>query len=114
MTSAFIRDGFTLEGKVEARPGLYPEIRFTYRPALPRRVAEYLKADKGTPEKEQRADTKLLLEHVQSWDAHDENGQQLSFDEATLTRVYHPILQTLLNHVTGYTATDWQVQEKNC
>lgn len=107
-----IRDGFTLEGLVPARPGLHGEVRFSYRPAIPERVGEYLKADASTAPKELANHVKLLLEHLVSWDV-EENGQPVPLDAAALRRVPHGALQVLLNHVTGYTATDWGEREKN-
>jgi hypothetical protein len=102
-----INDGFTLRGKIEAMPGLYDEVRFDYRPALPERVMTYLKADKSTPAKDLQATLSLLAEHLKGW------SLDAPLDEATLRRVPYPALQTLLNHVTGYSATDWGEKEKN-
>lgn len=47
-----IADGYTLEGFLPRRPGLHEEVRFKYRPALPGRVADYMRADKASGVKE--------------------------------------------------------------
>lgn len=120
MPGIFIEDGFTLKGRVEPLPGLHGGVSFTYRPALPARVAAYLKADKSTPDKELAADIKLIREHVSDWDA-TEKGEGADseaeapapLDEKTLRRVYYPVLQAMINHVCSYTASVWDAAEKN-
>lgn len=106
-----IRDGYTLEGLIPARPGLHGELRFSYRPALPERVVEYLRADKSTAAKEVGAAVKLLGEHLVSWDAEEPLTPEGA--PGLLRRLPHPVLTALVDHVTGYSATDWAAREKN-
>ena len=103
-----IRDGYTLDGKIPAKPGLHGEVKFSYRPALPERVVEFLRADTSTPVRELANTIKLLSEHLVAW---DEECDPTSPE--TLRRVPHSALQLLVNHVTGYSATDWAEREKN-
>lgn len=107
MSGILIPDGFTLEGLIPARPGLHGDVRFKYRPARSERVIEYLKADKGTPAKDLVADVKLLLDQLVSWEV------EAPLDEPTLRMVAYPALQTMVNHVCGYSATDWKEREGN-
>jgi hypothetical protein len=100
-------DGFTLKGRVEPLPGLHDGVSFTYRPALPARVAAWTKAKGVSAEKNLAADLKLLTEHVTEWD------DDAPIDEPTLRRVYYPVLQQMIDHVTGYSASVWEAAEKN-
>jgi hypothetical protein len=108
-----IADGFTLNGLIPARAGLHGPGNVTYPPAHPERVMEYLKGDESTPQKELTNWLKLLKEHLVSWDVEDKDGQVATISDACLRRVPHPALRVLLDHVTGYKATDWNELEKN-
>ena len=35
MESAYIDDGYTIDGYIKAAPGMYPALRFRYRPTTP-------------------------------------------------------------------------------
>lgn len=98
MASIWINDGYTLDGVIPGRVGLYPETPFVYRPALAEHVHAYLMADRSTPPKRLAADLKFLAEHLVSVGDH---GGPLQPDE--LRRVHHSALTAMVNAVTGYT-----------
>ena len=102
-----IADGFTLDGLLPSRCGVHGEVRFKYRPALPERVVEFLRADTTTPAKEMNNTCKFLLEQLVSW----EDDALLS--EGSLRHCLHADLTVLVNHCTGYSGTDWSEREKN-
>ena len=120
MLSIFIQDGFTLTGKIAARPGLHGEVCFVYRPALPEDVYEYQrKRDAAKTAREQLdIDARLLVDdgrtrgHIESWDVVDVDDKPIPLTVATIRRLYTSAINTLLNHVTGYVAT-FEDAEKN-
>jgi hypothetical protein len=44
MSSLFIDEGLTLDGTAKARPGIHPELRYRFRPALGEGVQGYVNA----------------------------------------------------------------------
>lgn len=110
---ALIPDGYTFKGKVDARPGLWPEVNFKYRPALPNAANEYLAAARRTGEDSTEADVALIVRHVPSWDAADATGEALPLNALTLKRVFPPILTVMVNHILGYTPPQQEADVKN-
>ena len=110
--SLLINDGFTLDGLIQATPGLHEAVRFKYRPALPERVAAYFLEKSSATAKPLAAEIKLLKEQMVEWDASD-GTTPLPLDDRIFRRVYYPALQVLVQHVIGYSATDWTNREGN-
>ncbi len=101
MPSIFIDDGFTLDAELPPKHG-FPAIRFKYRLATPEKVYAYLREPKLTGVQFAQAAVKLLAEHLVEWDAKDNTGNAVPINERLLARVAHPVLERLLEHVTGY------------
>lgn len=106
MPAFLIDDGMSIEQKTTARRGC-PSITFTYRPALPLRVLQFLRSPKKTPEQEHDAAIKFLVEHLQSWS----DAEPVSAE--TLARVPHPALIEMLNAVQGYSPAEEETDVKN-
>lgn len=114
MPSAFIQDGFTLDGKVEARLPLYPEVRFTYRPALARSIyAARAQNARGKPEDELQSDAKMVAQHLVSWDVLGADGEVAPITLENIQRLAYPVLQVILAHIQGYAVTEEQADRKN-
>lgn len=116
MDSIFIdiSDGFTLSGYLAERKGLHPAISFTYRPALPDKVATYHREmGQGNGAQAVGLTVKLLVEHLRTWDAKDRAGNSVPISEAVLRRVLYPVLELLASHVTGYVASQREQDEGN-
>lgn len=93
----FIDDGFTLEGKVERKPGHWPELRFTYRPASPAQVFAYRAVDRTDGAKVEAAAVKLVAGCVHAW-----NAGEARPEEANVKRLHFRVLDQMLDIVTGY------------
>lgn len=104
MPSIFINDGLTLDATIEARPGLHPALRVKYRPALPEKVNGYLKELRLSGKAHTDAGVDLLAEHLVSWDAKDDAGNEVPISPRVLRRIYQPLLERLLDLVTTYSA----------
>lgn len=110
-----INDGYTLKGKIEGRPGLYPEIHFTYRPAVPPRVQQYIAASKGNADAAFANDIKMLVEHLREWDLKDSDGLPVPLDEKVfrIRPGFYPAIGGFLDFICGYAAPVWSDAEKN-
>lgn len=111
--SVFIPDGYTFKGKIDGRAGLWPDVTFKYRPALPHAANEYLAAARRTGEDATEADVALLVKHVLSWDAVAADNSAVPLNAAALRKVFPPILTVLVNHVLGYTGPQQETDVKN-
>lgn len=94
----FIDDGFTLEGRIERKPGHWPELRFTYRPASPQAVYAYRAADRAQPERMEEAAVKLVASCLVGWEA----GAGIDPVPANIKRLHFRVLDQMLDAVTGY------------
>lgn len=112
MPSILIDDGFTLDGEIEPRFG-FPAVKFKYRMAMPGKVYAYLTEPKLTGEERAAAAAKLLAEHLVEWDAKTNHGAFIPINEINLRRVAHPVLERLLDHVTGYGQKQREEDVKN-
>jgi hypothetical protein len=112
MESFFIDDDLTLTDTVPARPGLYAEFTFEYRPALPEKVLAYLRKIRQNPQNEFSLETELIAQHIVSWSI-------MLLDEPVkpspdlLRRLHASARAHLLNAITGYTAPGESSDRKN-
>lgn len=110
MTDAdlFITDGFTQVRTVPAVPGLHPDLRFVYRPALDReRNAYRLKGQSADPAVLDAHQTDLIVKYTVSL-----NGQELK-DREKVTRLKPAIRGYLTDLILGYTPADEAQDAKN-
>lgn len=112
-----IEDGMNLEGRIPARPPLYGELRFVYRPALSTEVYRNVRTQRQSPEEEWRADAAIIARHLVSWDlqtrAADGSLVLAPINEGILAKLPHAVFQQLLAHVQGYATTEQERSEKN-
>lgn len=101
MPTILITDGFTLSATIP-ESGPFPAIAFSYRPALPEAVDEYLRGPKQGTQAAHRA--KFLAKYLTDWDV-TENDQPLKPTESALARLPHPHADAMTRYVTCY-ATD--------
>jgi hypothetical protein len=71
----FIDDGFTIDAALPKK-GRLPALAFRYRPVMPEAAADYrLQFNRATEGKERvAAESKLIVDHLVSWDAKDKAG----------------------------------------
>lgn len=95
----FIGDGYDLKGRIAAIPGLYPELRFTYRPALFEERNAFV-VQSGDKDKRTKATTDLVLKHVSEWNA-TPSGKPAGSD---VPRLKPLLLDRLVDVIVGYAA----------
>ena len=117
MPALLIDDGFTVTATLKR--GRWPEITFTYRPALPEASDTYqLEAQRAqTGADRTRAATGLLLKHLVSWDAQlvgksDEDGTA-PLSAESLRRLPPIVRDALVDVVCGYGLADWESARGN-
>jgi hypothetical protein len=94
-------DGYTEKGDWTYRGG---KVRFTYRHALPKRVAEFSRENKRTPDEYMIAVKMLILQHTVSWSGIiDESDKPAEFNEPNLDRVPLVFLEKIVDSICGYT-----------
>lgn len=112
MACVYIEDGFTLETVLEPRHG-FPAVTIVYRLAHPEKVYAYLRVQKSTGRQFMDAASQMLLEHLVSWSVTDRLGNDVRITDAVLRRIAHPILERILDAVTGYGPDVREADEKN-
>ncbi len=115
MPSAFISDGFTLTGKVEALPGIYDAFTFEYRPALPPAVADYHRRNRGarTTDEEMKIDAEWAMKYLVSWDLTDGRGNVVPLSAANFKLVHLSAQASVLNHINSYSPAQEAADLKN-
>lgn len=108
-----IDDGYTIAGKIDRYPGIYPELRFTYRPVLSERRNRYLR-DAQDVEKIVRHRADLISEHVVSWDIRDASGNELPKKYDTVRKLQPLLLDRMIEIIMGYSSNGEEAtDEKN-
>lgn len=108
----FINDGYEKDGEV-APFGDFPGLKYRYRPALARAVADYFAADKASGPKAEAAAVALLGKHVVSWDAPDDSGVPAAVTPELLKKLPYRALHRMLDTVCGYGPDEQAADEKN-
>lgn len=94
-------DGYTLTKFVVDHPGLYPTLRFQYRPiaAVPR--ARFVDRRQAEPSEEKLTAnmSAVLAKQIVSWDAVDHKGQQLPRTKDAVQTLHPVLLNRLFNIV---------------
>ncbi len=99
--SLFIEDGYSATKVIEGVPGLYPELRVTYRPALSReRTAYRAKLAGADVETVERHEIDLIVRHKVSV-----NGTEMK-EKEKLAKLRPAIRAHLLDLILGYTPAD--------
>lgn len=107
--SIFIKptDGYTLDGKVEAVPGLHGEVRFKYRPATPALQFDHT----GTAESAARILAKQVTDVVVIDDGEETPPMRLSADQ--WRSVHASIWRAAWLYVMGSIGPHVEESEKN-
>lgn len=93
-------DGYTEKGEWKYRGEL---VTFMYRPALPKRVYKFAKANKRTEDEEFTVKAMMILEHVVSWEGIGANGVPVPINADNLARVPVGFIEKMLDAIMGYT-----------
>jgi len=108
-----IDDGYTLDGEVKANG--WPKVAVKYRPALPAQTRDFVitRGRASTGPEEMKAVVALLKKHVLGWDIEEVPGKPAPVSEYTINRVPDPVLQRIIDLVTGYGPEQAAEDEKN-
>lgn len=113
MAKVLIRDGYTKTGRFPGKWGI-PPVVFEYRDALPAAVNDFLaKIRNADGAVKTKAQIGILCSQIQSWDIEDEAGKQASVSEGNVRLLPHPLLEFLVDYVTGYKPDDAESDQKN-
>lgn len=104
-------DGYTLQGFVDAEPGMAEAVRFSYRPISAEKQASYnalLTSLKDTTNNPAvfRKRAEILKERLVSWDAKDNGGQLLPLTVASIRSLSPELFWRVFGIVYGTMATD--------
>lgn len=104
---AFLHDGYTRKGFIGAVPGLFPEIRFTFRPMLTQdRSVMTDRLTKAKPEMADRISAEAVAARISEWDVTDSRGELVPISMANVLRLQPSALGRLFAIVTGTLPTD--------
>jgi hypothetical protein len=116
MPSIYVQDGYTLRGSVPAdKDGVYPAVRFSYRPATHGIRFEY--ADATGPGARAKCAAAIVCRQLVSLEVLDgDNPPQpvtLTEEQLAKTPLHADLFLALFNHVMGYVGPDVSEKEKN-
>lgn len=110
--SGFIDDGYTESASIAAEPGLWQEMRFTFRPMLADEYAAFSDfCGRNTDVKAKQEIARRLAEKVKDWDLVDSAGKPVPVTQQNLLRIKPVLLAKLWNIVCGLQAGDGPGEE---
>ena len=110
---ALIEDGYTITTRVAVRPGIHPEVKFTYRPALASERFEFLRRTDLTGEEKLDHCARILQQHLQTWNVRTKAGAQVETTIQNVRRLQPTLLESLLDIVLGYKPGEQEADQKN-
>lgn len=103
---AFIDDGFTRTAKINEEPGLYEEVRFSYRPATQAESRVWVeKRSRFSPEEIGNLDAEFLAKHITDWNVKNQSGAKVAISKANFLRI-QPNLNLRMVHIVGGLSPD--------
>lgn len=115
---AFIHDGYTRPGFIAPVAGLFPAVRFTFRPMLTQdRSVMTDRLSKVTPEVSDRISAEAVAARILEWDVKDSRGELVAINPANVLRLQPSALGRLFAIVTGTLPSDidpeWSCAEQD-
>lgn len=107
MVSAFIDDGYTEEGCLEAIPRLMPELRFTFRPMTREELAAFAAQHKNVDEKGYaKGVAERLAAKIVKWSVEKADGTAVPCTAENLLKLKNIPFQRLHEIVFGHAVSD--------
>lgn len=104
---AFIDDGYTEDGYIVEEPGLYPAVRFRFRPMLATEYGAMLVTLVTNQFPKIRKDmAEAVSQRVKEWDVVDRHNQPVLISTANLLKIKDPLLAKLFRIVSCQEASD--------
>jgi hypothetical protein len=114
MPCAFIDDGYTEETAIAESPGLYPQVRLSFRPMTASEHAEYAQAvDTATETEMRQVSAAWIARKIVAWDLRDPHGATVPLTTDNVLRLKVPIFVRLLEVVSCTTPGDALHAERN-
>ena len=105
--SAMVDDGYSMIGRVPAKPGLYPDVEFRYRAAATHhRLTHHLALQRdhdGVEQMDRLAP--ILVKHLETWNVRTRKGEPVPIKEANIKRLHGDVFKEIVDHVFGYSVT---------
>jgi hypothetical protein len=102
-------DGYTLAGRIDGIPGLFPTVDFRYRPAVPSVRLQWTEAA-GLGAKE-RVGAEIIERNVRELRANGGDAVRLTVEQAK--RLHADVFQGLLFACLGFVGPRLEEREKN-
>ena len=100
-------DGYTEDGYIEAEPGMYGELRFSYRPFLVEEQAKLLASNKKLASDEyERYSASEMAKKIVSWTLLDKAKNIVPVSAANILRLKPKLKARLENIVCSFTPSD--------
>lgn len=105
---AFIDDGYNKDCLIKAVPGLYPDVRFTFRPA----TGSESEIIMGQTRREQNDDrnttfmAQVIAKHVLEWDIKNAKGAQVEITVPNVRKLHPVVFQKVFSSILGLTPSD--------
>lgn len=108
MTCGYVDDGMNLKGYIKESPGLYPALRFVYRPMPNDERVRLFDNWRNVASDEQLARAcEKLSQKIISWDMKDRQGRALNCREPGVFRkLVWPLHERLMDIITAISAPD--------
>jgi hypothetical protein len=103
--SNYIPDGYTKDGYIAERLGVFDAVVFKFRPMLHLSLAEYNDKARISNVEGAKEMYRKLEKHVVSWDA-KEAGGVIELKAAKIARLPPALIERLFNIVAGYQGND--------
>lgn len=111
--ASYINDGYTLKATIPARAP-YPDLKFSYRPALDEDYGEYVaKAQGKTGKAATEAKAAFIAKHLVSWDVTDAKGAEVAIDAASVRKLPPVVIGAILDYIVGYAVDAQDEDAKN-
>jgi len=107
-TTHFISDGYDEPGYIAEQPGLFPAMRFTYRPmlAVERDAIAAQSVRRSPKEYHDHFLVPTLADFIKSWDAVDKVGQSKPISAASVRTLRPRLFDRLYSIVCGDSPSD--------
>jgi hypothetical protein len=104
--SPFIDDGCTRDGRVEGVPGIFVDVRFSYRPATSADIAEQVIRTRDLDDVAwHKLMSEKLAKHIVSWNIRNKNNEVIPITPENCGRLINPVFMKLYMIINGSEAS---------
>jgi len=108
MACAFIDDGYTEDGVIPECPGLWPEIRFSYRPLTAADFADYAQAaEKLNTAALKKLTSERIASKLVTWSIADSRGADVPITAENVARLKPAVFSALFDRIASQPPETW-------